>query len=256
MGRARLTGRVRGLIPDVLTTWIGLILAALGLGLIVMVAAVGIMRRGDRARLHGLSSLPESRIREARDGTVKLRGRIAGDPLGDHPFSRALVWYRADVEKRVYGDDTSYWEDVFTDRGGSEFRLDDGSAESARVVLAGAEFLTPLDVYTDVPLKAAIGEVSWTQHEISPEMRAWIQSRVPEDRNFQVSLWSLAAGTTVTVVGRAQREGGELLIRQPTVYAVEEAELQEDLAERARNRIGIAILGAVLLAAGIAALTI
>jgi hypothetical protein len=107
-----------------------------------------------------------------------------------------------------------------------------------------------------VPLKAAVGDAPWTQHELSPEMRAWIQSRVPEDRNFQVSLWSLAPGTTVTVVGRAQRDGGELLIREPTVYAVEEAELQADLAERARNRIGLAILGAVLLTAGIAALTI
>jgi hypothetical protein len=174
-------------------SWIGLALAVIGLGLVALMAVVGWIRRGDRARLQRLSETPVSSIRDALDGTVtKLRGRVVAgtEPLARPAFGGVpLVWYRADVAKLV--SDVG-WVDVFTDRGLADFFLEDGSGERARVAANEAAFATPLAVYSDAHEVIGLGEAPWTRHPLTPEIARWLESRVREDHTFQVSVWSLA----------------------------------------------------------------
>jgi hypothetical protein len=243
-------------------SWIGLALAVIGLGLVALMAVVGWIRRGDRARLQRLSETPVSSIRDALDGTVtKLRGRVVAgtEPLARPAFGGVpLVWYRADVAKLV--SDVG-WVDVFTDRGLADFFLEDGSGErarrrerggvrdAARGLLRRARGHRPRGSPLDAP---------------SAHARDRAVAREPGARRPHLPGERLVARgrATVTVLGRAERERGELVLHRPApkeplaVYAMEETALQNELAERARNRLVLLVVGAILLAVGIVAVVV
>ncbi len=239
----------------------GVVVAGFGVILLVVAVVVSIGRRDDPAVEY--STDRTTTADDATEGPIALRGTVIAAEQGalrDPLEGRPVVWWHLEVVGGSATARTGARKRILHEESHRvDFVLIDGSERPARVDVSEVRgYVTRHRVYGDGRILAGGDGVPWTYHQLSDEMRQVLRERSGSKSRQQLgaNLSSVAVGETVTVSGWMRRfesrpiVGGRAPNHELMIYGVTHEELADDRADRARNRVGLAVVGVVLIALG------
>lgn len=185
---------------------------------VLVVGVLATQRRGRRRAMGPAAGSPLVTVDRARPGPVALRGRVRPgadgvvlEPLG----GSAVVWYRLTAFGPRGGhraiDDIV---EVHSETEARDFLLDDGSRALARIAIGDAGFVVGRHVYGGSELPATGGPPPSTRHPLSAQHAIALRTRCARrpTRIVRADLQAVAPGTSVTVVGWLEWEGGDPVV--------------------------------------------